>query len=129
MQVEVEHHWLPTLPRENDILLMDLFMSLNFTSVQLQQLNSCRLFLSALTVSDITAADGKYILPSYLNGNSPTDRSSILKWPRQPKPPVSSWTLWNNALAHISTNRKLHKRLGLWVDKPHQQWTWFLLCH
>jgi hypothetical protein len=33
MSVEVEHHWLPTVSRVNDVLLMDFFMTLNFSLI------------------------------------------------------------------------------------------------
>jgi hypothetical protein len=79
MQVEVEHHWLPTMTREYDLLLMDLFMSLNFSHTQMENLTSCRLFLQVVALSDITSAEGKYILPSYLNGCTSRDRNSSLK--------------------------------------------------
>jgi hypothetical protein len=57
MQVDIEHHWLPTIQRENDMMLMDFFMTLNFSPSQIKLINSCRLFLQELTLSDITAAD------------------------------------------------------------------------
>jgi hypothetical protein len=125
MQVEVEHHWLPTLTRENDIMLMDLFMTLNFSHSQLKLINNCRLFLQVLTLSDITSADGKTLLPNYTKGIVSTDRTSSLKWPEQTRPPPSAWTLWKTALAHISTSEKLSTPLGRWTDITHLRWTWF----
>jgi hypothetical protein len=79
MQVEVEHHWLPKLLREHDLMLMDFFMTLNFSPSQLQLINRCRLFLQVLTLSDITSADGRTILPNYIKGIQSQDRISTLK--------------------------------------------------
>lgn len=90
-------------------------------------LNSCRLFLEVLALSDITLADGKNILPTYINGKSSQHCVSKFKWTKQQRPPASAWKLWQIALAHISTNGILHQRLGKWTEQSHQRWTWF--CH
>jgi hypothetical protein len=91
MQVEVEHHWLPMLQRENDIMLMDFFMMLNFSPSQIKIINSCRLFLQVLTLSDITVEDGKSILPNCIQGLPSPDRISTLKWPTQLRPQIAAW--------------------------------------
>jgi hypothetical protein len=109
----------------NDVLLMDFFMTLNFSYRQMQQLNSCRIYLQVLTLSDITLADGRTLLPPYINGGLVFDRVSRLKWPKQLRPPAAAWTTWKTALAHISMNGKLQQRLGQWTSNSHQQWTWF----
>jgi hypothetical protein len=39
--LDIENHWLPTLARANDQMLMDLALQLNFNYSQLRQLNAC----------------------------------------------------------------------------------------
>jgi hypothetical protein len=124
--VEVEKHWIPTLARDNDQFIMELFQTHNFSPSQLRQLNSCRLFFQVLTLSDITAADGKSILSSASQGTKTLERISALHWPRQESPPESVWNLWRLALGHFSTQNKLTQRLGKWTAKPHQQWIWYI---
>jgi hypothetical protein len=63
---DIEHMWVPSLARQNDVLLMDLAIQLNFTSSQLKQINLCRLYLQVLMLSDIATADGRKVLQSAL---------------------------------------------------------------
>jgi hypothetical protein len=88
--VDVEHHWIPKLTRENDIFLMDEFMKYNFTPYHMKLINQCRLYLQAITIADITAADGKRLLRNIFNGIHPQDRISTLYWPRQEPPPETA---------------------------------------
>ncbi len=126
IKVEVEKHWIPTLAREHDNFLMEIFQAHNFSPSQLRQLNHCRLFLQVITISDIATADGKRILPSALQGIRASDRSSSLQWPRQESPPKPVWDLWRLALSHFSTQSRLNQSLGRWVNKPHQTWVWYM---
>ena len=72
--VEVERHWTTHRARENDVFLMDEFLKYNFSSQQLKQINTCRIFLQVILLSDITTADGKTILPTIRRGSKPIDR-------------------------------------------------------
>jgi hypothetical protein len=122
MQVEVEHHWLPRLMKERDVMLIDYFMTLNISHSQMQLLNSCRIFLQVLTLSNITSMDGRTILPNYIKGIPSQDRISALKWPTQLRPPASAWNLWRTVIAHFSTTGILSQVLGQWINIPHQRW-------
>jgi len=61
-------HWHPAIPRENDGTLMDHFTSLKLPSTVLGTLNHCRLYLQVITISDITAANGLFILQRIRDG-------------------------------------------------------------
>jgi len=66
-------HWLPKPSRQGDLLLMDYFIALRLQPAVLGTLNRCRVYLQVLTLSDITSADGSYILPeANLGQHAPT---------------------------------------------------------
>jgi hypothetical protein len=56
--VDIESQWVRLLSQEGDIALMDLALTFNLDSYQLQCVNTCRLYLQVLLVSDITTARG-----------------------------------------------------------------------
>ena len=59
------------------------------------------------------------------HGDLTTHRHSTLKWPRQKKPPKSSWTLWRLAVDTVwSQHQTIIPPLGEWISKPHQHWAW-----
>jgi hypothetical protein len=68
LEVEYMKKWTPTCSRVGDMFLMDYFLSCNLKTNVLRILNRCRLYLQVLTLSDITSADGTYILPAVKNG-------------------------------------------------------------
>jgi hypothetical protein len=78
MFLEVEQHWTPSKPRENDIFLVEYAMPLNLSISHLKMINQCRLHLQVITLSYITSADGKHISPSILFDFS-SDRGSLLE--------------------------------------------------
>jgi hypothetical protein len=121
--VEIENQWLPTPMRDGDTMLFDQALSLNFTTLQLRQINECRMYLQVIIVSDISTADGKYILPHIYKGKRSTDRISSLHWPATRRP--VTWAAWKLFLQHISLGPKLENALGKSIATPHQMWTWF----
>ena len=57
------------------------------------RLNLCRIYLQALTISDIMAVGGVRLLDSALKGNRDTTRTSTLCWPNQGRPCEQDWRL------------------------------------
>lgn len=123
--VKIEKHWTTSSSRTNDVFLIDEIIKYKFSPQQLKTINSCRLYLKVLLLSDITTANGRHILSTVHKGLRPKDRDSKLQWPRQEKPLVGAQALRDTALDHTSTNHKLHKPLGPWLRVPHQKWIWF----
>jgi hypothetical protein len=121
--IDIKQQWLPHRVRERDIMILDHALTLNFTTQQLRQLNDCRMYLQVLTLSDITTADGKYLLPNIIRGYRTDDRPSTLNWPNTCRP--TSWAAWKLYLQHIGSGVKLKRQLGAWIHLPHQQWLWF----
>jgi len=121
--LEIEEAWCPVLPRQFDDAIMDVAICFPFTSKQLQEINSCRLFLQVLTISDIADAQGIRLLKSAYLGFREDSRPSSLHWPSWQRP--TTWTAWRLFLQHISNGGRLLRELGKWVQPSHQQWQWY----
>jgi hypothetical protein len=121
--LEIENLWVPTISRRHDVMLMDLAIQLNFMCHQLCQINQCRLYLQVLSISDISTANGRSLLPGILQGTRDDQRTSKLQWPVSHH--LANWSAWHLLLQHISTGGKLSQPLGEWVTVPHQPWYWF----
>jgi hypothetical protein len=125
-QLYIKQAQPPYPPRQNDIALMDYFVSLRLKPKLLRVLNGCRIYLQVIYLSDICSADGSHILCPYKHGHRLPTRTSALDWPYQPKPPATAWKQWISTLQQFEANNKLTKCLGNWVNSSHQQWEHFL---
>jgi hypothetical protein len=121
--LDIENQWLPQQARVGDVMILDHAIQLNFNTQQLRQINTCRLYLQVLTLSDIATANGKYLLPNILKGQCTTDRTSTLNWPSMSRPTL--WAAWKLYLNHVSSGTRLNSPLGPWITYPHQKWIWF----
>lgn len=94
---------------------MDLPMK-RYSVKQLQKVNSCRMYLQALCVSDITTLCGKTIHAWAMKGTRQCN--SKYKWPYQEKPPMKSWGLWRTFLTYGLTLDKTHllHPLATWIQ-------------
>jgi hypothetical protein len=77
---------------------MDKALALHFSHTQLRQINTCRLYLQVLALSDILKADGRHILTSTMKGIRDTQHSSTLLWPNSRRP--QEWQAWILFLKH-----------------------------
>lgn len=124
--IEVQDHWVPIFAWASDTMIMDLALTFNLNSKQLQQINRCRLYLQLLMISDLTTANGKQILPSIVTGYyRDKQRCSSLQWPAQQCPSIQDWTQWRFFLQHFSDGNKLIHPLDKWTARPLQKWQWF----
>eukprot|EP00957_Ditylum_brightwellii_P175350 13348792-Ditylum_brightwellii.AAC.1 len=72
---------------------MDVFDSLKPSTLTLEQLNTVRLYLGALMLSDIVTDNGTSIMDWALTGR--TRAKTMLPWPNQNKPLAECWVLWH----------------------------------
>ena len=83
-----------------------------------KQINRCRMYLQALTVSDITTLDGKEIDRGALRGIINVSFESVHKWSRQNKIHEQGWKEWKwflmRNLCDTGTYR-LKIPLGDWI--------------
>ena len=123
---------IPRIPlrRENDIYLMQTFVDANASPAQLATLNSCRLYLQAITLSDICEADGRRVCQeAWVGGKLPSPRTNI-EWPNQGKPGKAQWRLWRSflrkALGAIKREIMGVHEMGAWQEnKTDHNWQWF----
>ena len=72
MYLQLDNVAIPKLKRKYDVYLMDLILeSTMFTQREIRSLNYCRLYLKAVTVSDICHLDGTTLDPCMLKGTFP----------------------------------------------------------
>jgi hypothetical protein len=114
--------WIPPKPRQDDHFLMELFQCHRLPPRVMWILNRCRQYLQALTLSDITTADGKLILQEAKQGSPIPDRSSNSLWPTQGLPSSSNWSVWRQYLGYLEENGKLIVPLGEWIGPTHHHW-------
>jgi hypothetical protein len=90
---------VPQLQRQNDVYLMDVILEKgNFIAAEIRRLNYCRLYLGAITLSDITTVNGTLIDPGKKQG-MPSLFSSlpIQNIIVQERPADKEWKLWAKA--------------------------------
>ena len=80
--------------RQDDQFLIQAFLDAGFEGEDLKWLNWCRLYLRAVTLSDICTADGQFITKEAWMGRRHEHRRSFYRWPRTKKPSSKRWDLW-----------------------------------
>jgi hypothetical protein len=114
---------VPSLQRENDSYIMDhVLRSKQFKPGEITQINYCRMYLQAVTISDLTRAIGVDLDHQMLKGEL-GQWSSTMRYLHinQERPMASSsWTLWRRANKLWATDRKLDKPLGKWLYPAHK---------
>jgi hypothetical protein len=92
--------------------------SQRFTPAETNQVNLCRLYLGATTVSDISNANGTHLASGIRKGHRSSQQSTP-KGPmvKQDRPDQASWTLWRRLLSlFCSTDDKLYRSLTSWTS-------------
>jgi len=117
------------LQRKNDQPIMEAFQRAGVSTTTLKILNSCRLYLRVLTISDITDGYGESILDESLKGNVIHDiESSKYNWRKVNKPTVREWEIWKQFLFSVftigSNSTTLKTPLGPWIQSDRDKYTW-----
>ena len=85
---------------------------------ELKALNLCRLYLHAVTLSDIATARGTHILSQAWDGSDTAGRRNFI-WQRAPPKEALNWKLWQEALRicfGLDRHNNLAIPLGQWHD-------------
>jgi hypothetical protein len=106
-KISYPNQWIPTLPRAGDAYLMETFSNRQYSTTVMRTLNQCRLFLQVITISDISSADGLYILPTVKEGAKLNTRVSKLEWPNQENPSKADWIIWRSSLETLEVRGSL----------------------
>jgi hypothetical protein len=118
---------IPTACRSNDVFIIDAIVAMHLDEKDLISLNETRMYKQVLRLSNMTSADGKFLLEQFLNNSSPTHPSAF-EWPRCYRPSPNQISLWRTTiLACFSLHQlRLHTPLGAWThDDPPQLWEWW----
>ena len=108
----------PPLQREHDSYIMDHVLNSNhYTPAEVRRLNYCRLYLNAVTVSDLANPDGMTLDLAFLEGRISTRRSLLAKYGvHQERPSKNEWRLWRRAnLLWGTIDGRLRQPLGKWI--------------
>ena len=107
----------PYVLRQNDRFLMDIAMTQQWSSRNLNQINACRRYLQAQTIADISNAAGSRILSNVQSGSPPPDLAMIrVGIFNQRLPGRCAWKTWQRFLLTFSTLKGyLYTRLGPWT--------------
>ena len=114
--------------RTHDCFLMERINTLDIPAHDKARLNLCRIYLQAITLSDITDAGGIQILEKAMLGQRDMHRVSNLNWPSQGRPCEQDWKLWRYHLTRLFSrprSKVLLQPLGQWTTQTHQRWEWW----
>ena len=116
----------PSLLRERDVFLMEIFANEGFSEGQLKKLNQCRMYLQVLRLSEITNGYGNSFTIAYRVQKDGT-RKSPYRWPRTPRPGSTAIKLWRAALRKTFGLKTgiLEYTVGNWLANPPDHWVWF----
>jgi hypothetical protein len=115
--LELNTFFLPPLQRHCDVYIMDTVLQAGtFSDSEIRQINHCRMYLQAVTLSDLCLADGASLYRDMLQGE-PSSNSSTTLWIQinQAKPHAASWKLWRRVRAQWSSDVRLSSPLGAWL--------------
>ena len=118
--LETDDTFVQPLERVNDDYIMERIVhSHQFTPAQTKTLNYCRLYLGALTLSDLTTTTGRHLDQAKVQGRlslwgTTTQHLKI----HQESPSESEWRVWKRANRLWSTAEgKMIQPLGPWIRK------------
>jgi hypothetical protein len=86
------------LRRVGDAFLTQAFYENGIKGAALAQANWCRLYLQAITLSDIMTGDQKEITSAAWDGKREEGRPKYYVWPNQGRPGRRDWQTWHHAL-------------------------------
>ena len=116
--IDLDDAGVAPIERENDDYIMDLIIQSNeFKPAQVRMLNYCRLYLGAVTLSDLTTTAGIYLDNAKLNGHI-SRMSNDTRWLKiyQSRPAEAQWRTWRKAnLLWSNKKGRLHQLLGKWL--------------
>ena len=125
MQLQLDESFIPAPQRLYDVHLMDVIIqSMKFTAAEIRRLNYCRLYLKAVTLSDLSSLSGEFMDPDKLKGQFSLN-SSRTHGPciHQERPSDNEWRLWRKMckLLFCNPSGKLFEALTYWTVPVTQQ--------
>jgi hypothetical protein len=117
---------LQTSPRQAVCIIMEEIATFTSDWQHLQSSNKCRLYLSAIFLSDITDGSGHFLLDAAWTGSQRLNDHRQSSWPNQGKPSELDWDTWRSLLRNtvLTWGRKLRNPLGNWIGMD-PDWQWY----
>jgi len=105
--------------------MKDLYDLDKFEAWQLKQINRSRMYLQAITISDISTACSTTTNQARISRLPTRVEFSGYNWPQQKSPDLKYWELWRVACrALLNPEKVLSTPLGQWLSPPRQLYEW-----
>ena len=128
IQVKIAKLWRPKQRRKHDKIIMD-YVHHHFPTWMWDGINACRLYLQAITFSDLTSANGIRI-PTCIYDVDARLRDSIFEFPLQTEPSELHKQYWKHFMKHITdASKQLLTPLGEWIRHPYQHFKHLIDLH
>jgi hypothetical protein len=95
--ITISNTWIPHPQRLYDQSIMSLAVLFSQNKGELIQINICRIYLQAISTSDICNFDGTQITQQLYDGTFVMKNPNIL-WPNQHRPSKGGWLIWRRFL-------------------------------
>jgi hypothetical protein len=113
------------LPRENDITIMHLAVSLGFLGDALRSINRCRLFCNAIFISCVASANGRHLDWSRIRPVSRDSDHSRYSFQTE-CPSAKDWQVWEQFWSsYCLPDGTLPRSLGKWLSPGPRVWEWY----
>ena len=125
--LQIANLTIQPLLRQGDQYIMDMVLAqCSYTPKEVQRLNYCRLYLRALSLSDICNAQGNCFAMGVYEGLRSSQLSqSTLKDPLQERPGNHVWAIWRRFLKTLSYDKlHLNQPLGPWFNPIPRRRRW-----
>jgi len=115
--------------RENDKFIMEEFVKYGYSKQKLLTLNKCRMYLNAITLTDLVNGRGNQITTDSMMGRRNDSRRSTFQWKTMNRPGYNSWLVWSTALRQVfcstDNGHSLTVALGSWLHTKYCDWDWY----
>ena len=122
-QIKIKGIWKAKKLRDNDINLMDKFLTLQFTTPEIRLINNWRVFFKVMYLSEICSPDGLKIQSCFfkrpLGNKINATHQSALRWPNQPEPGKKGFSLWIKCLRtcfNTTSCGRINHNFGNWIS-------------
>ena len=128
-KIHIPNVWLPSHRREYDSFIMEEVNLLKMSTSNKRRVNDCRLYLRAITKSDIVTADGTELDTKLFDGT--TRLATTIVFPNRPSPPAKSWKIFRSTMRRLYAKHKkgkapkrlrLEHPMGRWYRMRHHTW-------
>jgi len=123
--------WKNNIPlqRIQDKGIMETMVNSDLPQSTIENVNKCRKYLKAFTLSDIIDGSGRKLCPMALKGVIDPGRESVYEWKSIKKPNLYAWTQWECTLKKVlcedNQSSTVKQNLGNWTHKDDHKWYWF----